>query len=76
MGTILSNVLRQEVPFRQASKPSPSAFAGSLRHGSSFIVPSVGAFIGLKSGLLRRASVSMSLGNDVAIPKVLGPESP
>ena len=49
-----SNVLRQDVQSQLALKPSPSAFAASLKHGSKCTVPSAGTSMERRYGSLRK----------------------
>src|SRR6476659_11193940 len=49
-----SNVLRQDAQSQLALKPSPSAFAASLKHGSTCTVPSAGTSMERRYGSLRK----------------------
>ena len=49
-----SNVLRQDAQSQLALKPSPSAFAASLKHGSKCTVPSAGTSMERRYGSLRK----------------------
>lgn len=49
-----SSVLRQEAQSRLELKPSPSAFADFLKHGSTYTARSVSASMGRRYGLPRK----------------------
>jgi hypothetical protein len=49
-----SNVLRQDTRSQLGLKPSPSAFAVSLKHGSKYTVPSAGTSMERRYGSIKK----------------------